>query len=225
MLNGGLKNREGYNRTVENNIILGDRDGSYHTHVWYNNSHDIFRNNIVSTTYKPVSMPRGPWGEFVDNNILQTAGLAMPEPATALQKASGRDEHSILAEVMFIDPAHGDYRVKKDSPALTLGFKNFPMDQFGVTDPKLKAIARTPFSDPSASLPTGPSVARDASLHDFLGSKIKNVVGAGEISAYGLAGETGAIVVQVPAGSAAAKSRPSGTRCHPQISGPRCGQC
>ena len=49
LLNGGLKNREGYNRTVENNIILGDRDGSFHPHVWYNNSHDIFRNNIVST--------------------------------------------------------------------------------------------------------------------------------------------------------------------------------
>ncbi len=205
LLNGGLKNREGYNRTVESNVILGDRDGSYHTHVWYNNSHDIFRNNIVSTTYKPVSMPRGPWGEFIDNNILQTAGLAMSEPAAALQKASGRDEHSILADVMFIDPVHGDYRVKQDSPALTLGFKNFPMDQFGVTDPKLRAVARTPFSNPSASLPTGLSVARDASLHDFLGGKIKNVVGAGEISAYGLAGETGAIIVQVPAGSVAAK--------------------
>jgi len=31
---------------------------------------------------------------------------------------------------MFVDPAHGDYRVKPGSPALALGFKNFPMDQF-----------------------------------------------------------------------------------------------
>ena len=105
LLNGGLKNREGYNRTVENNIILGDRDGSYHTHVWYNNSHDIFCNNIVATTYKPVNMPRGTWGEMLDNNILYTPGQAVPAPAVALQRASGRDEHSILADVLFEDPA------------------------------------------------------------------------------------------------------------------------
>ena len=31
-----------------------------------------------------------------------------------------------------------------DSPALKLGFVNFPMDQFGVQKPELKKIARTP---------------------------------------------------------------------------------
>jgi hypothetical protein len=204
LLNGGLKNREGYNRTVENNIILGTRDGSFHPHVWYNTSHDIFRNNIVSTTYKPVNMPRGPWGEAVDNNILQTPGQATPSPATVLQRASGRDEHSILADVLFVDPAKGDYRVKDGSPALPLGFKNFPMDQFGVTDPKLKALARTPFS--STPGPSTSAASRDPAMRDFLGAKIKNVVGLGEVSAYGLPGETGAILVQVPAGSAAAKA-------------------
>jgi hypothetical protein len=146
LLNGGLKNREGYHRTVENNIILGNRDGSYHPHVWYNNSHDIFRNNIVSTTYKPIGMPHGAWGDLFDNNILQTPGQTSPAGATVLQDASGRDEHSILADVDFVDAAKGDYRVKDHSPALSLGFKNFPMDQFGVTNPRLRALARTPFT-------------------------------------------------------------------------------
>ena len=45
---------------------------------------------------------------------------------------------------MFVDPANGDFRVKEGSPALKLGFVNFPMDQFGVQKPELKAIARTP---------------------------------------------------------------------------------
>ena len=45
---------------------------------------------------------------------------------------------------MFVDPADGDFRVKEGSPALKLGFVNFPMDQFGVQKPELKAIARTP---------------------------------------------------------------------------------
>jgi hypothetical protein len=146
LLNGGLKNREGYNRIVENNIILGDIDGTYHPHVWYRNSHDIFSNNIVSTAYKPVNMPQGPWGEIIDNNILNTPGKDNPSPATVLQSASGRDEHSIIADISFINPDKGDYRVNKNSPALDLGFKNFSMDQFGVTNPKLKALARTPFT-------------------------------------------------------------------------------
>jgi len=34
--------------------------------------------------------------------------------------------------------------VKEGSPALSLGFVNFPMDRFGVQRPALKALARTP---------------------------------------------------------------------------------
>jgi len=45
------------------------------------------------------------------------------------------DEHSIVADPMFMDPANGDFRVKPESPALKLGFKNFPMDQFGLRQP------------------------------------------------------------------------------------------
>ena len=206
LLNGGLKNREGYNRIVENNIILGESDGSYHPHVWYNNSHDIFHNNIVSTNYKPVNMPRGQWGEFIDNNILHTSGLENPSPATVLQQDSGRDENSILADVIFVNPDKGDYRVKADSPALAKGFKNFPMDQFGVTNQKLKALARTPFTSTiSEALPKQP-VAGGAATRNFLGAKIRNIIGQGEISAYGLTGESGVLVLQVSADSATEKA-------------------
>ena len=104
-----------------------------------------------------------------------------------------------------MDPGKGDYRVKETSPALPLGFKNFPMDQFGVTDPKLKALARTPFAA-GTSAPQTQMAARDPALRDFLGAKIKNVISLGEVSAYGLPGEMGVIVVQVPAGSAADKA-------------------
>ena len=65
-------------------------------------------------------------------------------PAPRLHGQSGRDEHSIVADAQFVDPAQGDYRVKEGSPALTLGFVNFPMDRFGVQRPGLKALARTP---------------------------------------------------------------------------------
>ena len=57
-LNGGIKNREGYGRVVENNIIVNN---SFHPHVWYAQSGDVFRKNIVFGEYKPIGMDK-PWG-------------------------------------------------------------------------------------------------------------------------------------------------------------------
>ncbi|BBI35857.1 right-handed parallel beta-helix repeat-containing protein [Cohnella abietis] len=48
-------------------------------------------------------------------------------------QAMGWDVHSVYADPLFVDPANGDYSVRPDSPALALGFRNFPMDKFGLT--------------------------------------------------------------------------------------------
>ena len=59
---------------------------------------------------------------------LQTEDLMHREGATnlsasRLQKQSGRDEHSIVADAQFVDPAQGDYQVEERSPALSLGVR------------------------------------------------------------------------------------------------------
>ena len=54
-----------------------------------------------------------------------------------------------MADALFVDPAHGDYRVKDGSPALALGFVNFPMDQFGVKSPQ--AQGQGPYAHPAGS--------------------------------------------------------------------------
>ena len=38
----------------------------------------------------------------------------------------GLDVHLVIADPMFIDPKHDDYRLRPDSPAIKLGF--VPMD-------------------------------------------------------------------------------------------------
>lgn len=43
----------------------------------------------------------------------------------------GYDLSSIVANPNFVDPINGNYQVQENSPALKLGFKNFPMDEFG----------------------------------------------------------------------------------------------
>jgi parallel beta-helix repeat protein len=54
-------------------------------------------------------------------------------PATeweAWQKA-GADAHSVVADPLFVDAEHGDYRLRSESPALKLGFQPIPQEKIG----------------------------------------------------------------------------------------------
>lgn len=201
-LHGGIKNREGFKRVVENNVMV---DNGYHPHVWYAECGDVFMHNIVWTAYQPANMPQPPWGKEMDFNLVQDFGATKITPATQLKHQSGHDEHSIMADAQFIDPAQGDYRVKKGSPALALGFVNFLMDQFGVQKPELKAIARTP-QLPESKIQSVAPVARAASPITWLGVNMRNITSEGEMSAFGLPGVTGVLVLEVPADSALARA-------------------
>lgn len=196
-LNKGLKFREGYGRTARNNVLVNN---SFHPHVWYQDSGDIFEHNIVFTGYAPIGMPKV-WGKTIDNNFLHKPG-APTGPAVTLQKSSHADEHSLEGDAMFTDPANGDYTVRPGSPALKVGFVNFPMNRYGVTSPRLRAIA------PSASLTYGGKETRSnrsGAIVELLGAKVKNLSGIGEVSATGMSGEKGVFVPELPAGSALAK--------------------
>ncbi|RME66713.1 MAG: PDZ domain-containing protein [Verrucomicrobia bacterium] len=199
-LKGGIKNREGYRRVVENNIMVNN---TFHPHVWFRNSGDVFRRNIVFTRYRPVRVAQ-PWGETCDFNFLHEGG-ADPRPALALQLLSGRDAHSLVGDAGFVGPEAGDYRVAENSPVLALGFVNFPMDRFGVRCARLRALAETP-PLPQPGILSEAESARDATPVAWLGATIRNVVGMGEVSAAGLPGEVGILLVDVPAGSAAAEA-------------------
>ena len=135
-LRGGLKLREGFHRHVWNNIAINN---TLHPHVWYENSMDVVTGNIWMAAYRPAGgMPKGLWGQRIDRNMFTS------EADRAKAAAHGCDANSIVGDPMFVDPAQGDYRVKANSPALKIGFKNFPMNRFGVQKPELKAIARVP---------------------------------------------------------------------------------
>jgi membrane-associated protease RseP (regulator of RpoE activity) len=205
-LNGGLKNREGFYRVVENNIMVNN---GFHPHVWYKHSEDVFRRNIMFTDHDlPAGgMPATPWGKEMDNNFVHVEGVTLPEPATKLAEQSKRDAHSIVADAMFVDPANGDFRVREGSPALKLGFVNFPMDQFGVQKPELKSVARTPetlkLRRPDRS-PKKANVVKSAK--HIWQAEVRNISGLGDRSAYGLPDESGVLLLNVPAKSPAAKA-------------------
>lgn len=179
-LNGGLKLREGFYRTVENNVILNN---SFHPHVWFANSHDIFRHNIVTQAYKPIGIKY--WGDEIDHNFF-------PDKESI---NTATDIHSLAGDPMFKNAAAGDYQVQPSSAALRTGFKNFPMNTFGVVSPGLKARAQKaplPVLEQQAAVQSSPT--------NWQGAGIKNIETLGERSAAGLPDNNGVYVVQVPAG-------------------------
>lgn len=191
LLNGGLKMREGYNRQATNNVIVNN---SLHPHVWYPNSGDVFKHNIVFTAYRPAVMsrgitPDGKWGKELDSNFFA---------ATATEKnkfaKNGCDANSAFGDPLFVDPSKGDFRVKEESPALRSGFVNFPMNAFGVTKPSLKAIAKTPVIPAiSIKISQGESSALSRSVL-WAGAKLHEPVGD-ELSAFGTAFADGGVSI------------------------------
>lgn len=184
-LSGGIKFREGFYRTAENNIMINN---SFHPHVWFPNSHDVFRRNIVTSWYKPIRVEE--WGEEVDYNLLPDSA------ALAASRELGLDEHGAFGDPDFIDPANGDFRVSEQSPALPLGFENFPMDQFGVVAPGLRALAESP-EIPLLFLEAFQK--SDQQTFPFLGAVVKGISSREEQSAAGLKSVAGILVLKAPA--------------------------
>jgi membrane-associated protease RseP (regulator of RpoE activity) len=201
-LNSGLKLREGFRRHAWNNVAPF---GGLHPHVWYSGSKDQVYANIFATAHRPARMST-PYtdGTMVDRNLFTTPDQSILSRSAKL----GWDNNSVLGDPMFVDPANGDFRVKEGSPALKLGFKNFPMDQFGVKKPSLKAMAETPVIGPmkQASAKSEPKPAAKPVVSTWLGAVLHSLEGE-EFSAYGTKKEEGGVaLMDVPQASAAAKS-------------------
>jgi hypothetical protein len=193
-LSGGIKLREGFYRTVENNIMVNN---SFHPHVWFEESGDVFRKNIVMTQYRPIRLDG--WGEEIDYNLFpDSASLVIAQAA-----ADHVDRHSSFGNPHFLAPEKGDFRVSDQSPALKLGFQNFPMDSFGVVSPDLRAKAEGP---EIPLLIRQEFQVEKQTTFDLLGMTLKNIEGLGEQSAAGLNDQNGVIIMEVQAGSKAADS-------------------
>jgi hypothetical protein len=191
-LNGGIKLREGFYRVVENNIMVNN---GFHPHVWFSNSEDVFTRNIMMTKHFPIGL-KG-WGKSVDFNLFPDS------VSLALAHENNTDAYSLYGDPLFVNPEKGDFTVKENSSALRLGFKNFPMDKFGVQQASLKAIAKQP-DIPELNIPSFYAVKK--STREWLGATLKNIETPEEQSAFGLHSMTGIVVLNVKQDGTLAKS-------------------
>ena len=184
-LNGGIKLREGFYRTVANNILINN---TLHPHLWFKNNGDVFSHNIVMTEYKPINL--NGWGKMVDYNIFTDSA------AYIAARRWDNDIHSIVTTVQFVDAAKGNFNVADDSEAITKGgFHNFSMNDFGVLSPHLKQKAKTPLMP----VPLMANNAKDSSIMTWKGITLKSLNTLGERSATGMDVERGVYVISVDA--------------------------
>ncbi|TWU35034.1 right-handed parallel beta-helix repeat-containing protein [Novipirellula artificiosorum] len=194
LLSGGLKLREGFRRRAWNNITVNN---GFHPHVWYNHSGDEVYGNLFMAAARGARMPNdNAKGKRIDGNLFYSTDAEAKDRYAEF----GWDVNSIAADPVFVDPLRGDFRVQEGSPALAIGFKNFPMDQFGVKKPSLKAIAAAPVIPSLEVNAASPPSRADRSQPSrvmpvfWLGAKVQSLEGEA-FSAFGVSQEDGGVVM------------------------------
>ncbi|QQE12804.1 PDZ domain-containing protein [Planctomycetota bacterium] len=193
-LSGGLKLREGFNRTVYNNILV---NSVLHSHIWFANSNDNVYSNIFQKQFQRIRLKPKESSYRVHRNLLPN------EKALKDAQNFGFGDDSAFGDPLFVDPKSHNYTVKENSPAFTIGYKNFDMTKFGVQKPSLKAIARVP--EVPTGRPTPSSLQVKDPAIDVMDAIFKPIRGMGEISATGLDSERGMWAIEVPKDSLAYK--------------------
>ncbi|HPC95943.1 MAG TPA: right-handed parallel beta-helix repeat-containing protein [Sedimentisphaerales bacterium] len=169
---------------MENNLVYNTKTGSFHQHYGKENVirnnilvdsllHQLqatrveehlsftFTNNIVY--WKTGPLLAGPWTQVkinMDNNCywnvpgqpVNFVGLAME----TWQQEHGHDQHSIVADPLFVDPKNLDFHLQPDSPALKIGFKPFDYTQAGVYGDPAWVKKANEVTYPALELPPDP---------------------------------------------------------------------
>ena len=104
-LRGGIKNREGYGRVVENNIMVGS---GFHPHVWFAASGDIFRRNIADLGEMSAFGLPGVTGvlvlEIPAGSALAKAGLQQNDVILSVNRTKVTDVATLLQEAPALAP-------------------------------------------------------------------------------------------------------------------------
>jgi hypothetical protein len=156
---GAFNQHYGRGNVVENNIfalaaeepITCARKEDHLSFTFRRNIVYMAIGDVISTRYNPVRCQT----EFEDN-IYYDASCKEPlfgGMRFAEWQATGRDRNSVIADPLFVDAAHNDFRLKPESPAFKIGFKPFDIAQAG-PEPAYRNV-----DDPSARIAPPPVYA------------------------------------------------------------------
>ncbi len=172
----GIKLREGFDRRVHNNMLIGS---NLEIHCSYARNNDLIYSNIIlKRNICNTVLINEDATTFYCNNVYWNMGSEVVDlPPT--------DHNSIVEDPMFADLENNNFTVKAESPALKQGFVNFPMSDsdFGRADkpkpPKFTYI----------------DVAQSSEVYKFYDGVLSNITNEGLRSAAGLPDLHGAMVL------------------------------
>jgi hypothetical protein len=218
ILKGGIKLRDGYERTVQNNLLVS---GTTFEQVSHSDCGDVIEHNITlgRTAYNNVLNNPATAKYTIDKNLFWNGGSAIvdnPDGSGNENFSSdghtintqskwyraGMDVNSLVADPKFAaaDPAgQYDFTVGPDSPAVGLGYVNFPMTGFGAPGAPLPPKA-------TLSYGSGPATGVAAQPEMLMGATATNIPSAAVQSSLGLTDDFGLYLATVPSGSYAAQN-------------------
>jgi Right handed beta helix region/PDZ domain len=224
ILKGGIKLRDGYDRTVQNNLLV---NGTVFEQVSHSDDGDVIEHNITlgGQAYNNVLNNPVTAKYTVDDNLFWNGGnpVNVNPDGSGNQKLSadgttvnaqsswvqdGMDVHSLAADPKFTatDPtAADDFTVAADSPALGLGYTNIPMTGFGAPGAPLPPKAVLPYG-PGSGGGTPPPASLITQPETLMGATATNIPSLAVQSSLGLTNDYGLYLATVPAGSYAAQS-------------------
>ena len=138
----------GRNNVFENNIFIDGHERQFECNGRDDMVDNQFVRNIVVWREGSLMRIRGGAGKCLsecDHNLYWMIGQdlgnpqGLTEPLTprgtwAQWREAGFDQHSLVADPLFLDPERDDYRMKPGSPAMGLGFKPIPFDKIGALE-------------------------------------------------------------------------------------------
>jgi hypothetical protein len=156
---GGVMVHGGQDNVIENNIIVdglqqqvelmpidhisGRNPACPDQSTWLMTGTKVV-NNVFYYAGKASLYLRGDkWAQILaqcDRNLVWRSGkpvaveqyTAKPLKSWATWQKLGYDKDSLIADPLFVDAQHDDYRLRPESPALKLGFKPIPVDKIGL---------------------------------------------------------------------------------------------
>ena len=129
------------NNRVENNIFIGSSGNQIDLRMDGTNNR-FLRNIVYYADPKAMLLAASSTDEDVSGRV-RLQPLYFPRPVVMQEpqirgigslsdwKKLGFDQHSLVADPQFVDVKNGDYRLRPESPAFTLGFQPIPVDKIG----------------------------------------------------------------------------------------------
>ncbi|MCS7224558.1 MAG: right-handed parallel beta-helix repeat-containing protein [Armatimonadetes bacterium] len=132
---GGFHQHYGRENTVRNNIFAFARDHQIQASRPEPHLRFRFIGNIVY--WKEGELLAGNFGDMnfeFDRNVYWREGggaISFAGMTWEQWRQKGMDQRSVIADPLFVNPSAGNFRLRKNSPALALGFQPFDLSSVG----------------------------------------------------------------------------------------------